>query len=53
MAFQQTSLEACFFCDAILILIDRLNNVRSKWKNAINSFEMTLNPKHTTEKNEN
>ena len=32
------------------ILIDRLNKVRTKLKNVIQSFEMTLNSKHRTEK---
>ena len=56
MAFffiKQTSLEACFFVMRFLYLTKRSNNVRSKLKNVIKSFEMTLNSKHTTEKIKN
>ena len=39
-----------FFVMRFLYLTERLNNVRSKLKNVIRSFEMTLNSKHRTEK---
>ena len=42
-----------FFVMRFLYLTKRLNNVRSKLKNVIKTFEMTLNSKHTTEKIKN
>ena len=51
--YKQTSLEAGFYNAIVYILFfiaDYLNKVRTKLKNIIQSFEITMNSKHRPEK---
>ena len=51
--YKENSLEACFLHRNSFILTNGLNKVRTKLKNVVKSFEMTLNSKHGTEKIKN